>query len=259
MKIAVIQMNMKAGDTAYNYYHAEELLLQASQASPDLIILPETWNTGFFPKDGIEKYADKNGENAKKLLSRISKGNTVSIIGGSVTEEKNGKIYNTSYIYNEKGENIYSYSKMHLFSPMDEHIYFTPGDRADVFSLCGVNTAVLICYDLRFPEAARALAVKGAEILFVVSQWPCERIAQMEILLKARAVENQMFTVLCNSCGKFGETVYGGNSMVCDPLGNVIKSAKTQEEILFCDINLKKLTDIRSSINVFRDRRTDIY
>lgn len=259
MKIAVIQMNMKKEAPEANFLHAYELLSQAAENGAEVLILPETWNTGFFPKENLSILADKNGEKTHSLLEKISRGNGVYIVGGSVTAEKDGKIFNTCYIYNEKGEHLSSYSKTHLFSPMDENLYYTAGDNLCVFQLGDIKAAVIICYDLRFPEIARKLALSGAEILFVPSQWPIERIKQMEILMKARAVENQMYVVLCNAAGAFNETVFGGHSAVCDPLGNVLINAGNEEEIIYCEISTDCVSDVRHKINVFSDRRTDIY
>lgn len=250
---------MREEDTEYNFSHMKKLLIEAAAASPDVIILPETWNTGFFPKENIKALSDKNAGRTKELLSFISREYKVSIIGGSVTEEKDGNIFNTCYIYNDKGENIASYSKTHLFTPMKEHDFYKAGEEVFTFTLAGVKAAVIICYDLRFPELSRKLSLEGAEILFVPSQWPKERISQLEILLRARAVENQMFTVLCNSCGEFNKTVFGGNSLVSDPYGNIVLKAGEKEEIITADIDLDIIKNIRKTIPVFDDRRPELY
>lgn len=254
----MIQMKIKEGDTEYNFSRARTLLEKAAQNRPDVIMLPETWNTGFFPKDDIDDTADENAVKTKALLSRISREYKVNIVGGSVTEKKDGKFFNTCYVFDDKGNNIASYSKAHLFSPMEENRYYSAGDGICLFTVNGIKAAVMICYDLRFPEFARKAALSGAEVIFVPAQWPKERISQMKILLRARAVENQMFALLCNSCGEAYNTLYGGSSLVCDPLGNT-DSAGDGEEILFVSCDTDVIKDIRKSINVFSDRREDIY
>lgn len=258
MKISVIQMNMRANDTEYNFAHAEELLKRAGENS-DAVILPETWNTGFFPKDNIRSLADKNASRTKELFSRISKEYKTAVIGGSVTEERNGKIYNTCYIFNKAGECISSYSKTHLFSYMKEDCFYEKGGGTALFELNGIKAGVIICYDLRFPELARKLAASGAEILFVPCQWPAERTELMKTLIKGRAAENQMYSVLCNSCGEFGETVYGGHSLIADPLGEIISEAGENEEILSLEIDTEKVKALRHEFKVFSDLREDLY
>ena len=127
------------------------------------------------------------------------------------------------------------------------------------FLLNGVQCGIIICYDVRFPELTRSLAVEGLDMLFVVSQWPKVRTFHLCTLTAARAIENQMFVVCCNSCGTAGETVYGGNSAIIDPWGQAIASAGDKETILAGDCDLSVLTDIRNTIPVFRDRKTNLY
>lgn len=258
MNIAIIQMKVKEGDTEFNYAHMEELLYKAVKNSPDVIVLPETWNTGFFPKDDIWVLADESAERTKKLLSFFSREYKTYIVGGSITEKRDGKIFNTCLIFSPDGDIVSSYSKVHLFSPMEENRYYTAGDDICIFEINGIRASVMICYDLRFPELARKAALRGAQIFFIPAQWPSARIEQMNILFKARAVENQSFTVLCNGCGEAYGTAFGGNSAVCDPFG-FTRSAGSEEEIFYalCDTDL--LSEARKNINVFSDIRKDIY
>lgn len=252
-------MNVRQEQPEVNIEHAKMLLSKAAKNGADVLILPETWNTGFFPKSNPDVLSDKNGETVKALLEEISRTYEVFVIGGSVSVNENGKIFNTCYIYNEKGELVSSYRKTHLFSPMNEHLYFTAGDSLCTFSVGDTKAAVMICYDLRFPEIARRLALSGAEILFIPAQWPKERIQQMEILLKARAVENQMYTVLCNAVGTFDGTVFGGHSTFCDPFGNALSIQSEDEEILYCEADIDLVSSVRRKINVFADRREELY
>ncbi len=259
MKISVIQMNMRAGDTEYNYSHARRLLTAAAESAPDIIVLPETWNTGFFPREDIAALADSDGRRTRALFEEISREYKVNIIGGSITEKREDGIYNICYIYNDKGENISCYSKTHLFSPMGENELYKAGNSCAVFDICGTRAAVIICYDLRFPELARRLVLSGAELLFVPSQWPKERLSQLDILLRGRAVENQMFVVNANSCGTFSDVSYGGNSTVVSPSGTVLLKAGAEEEIQSLCIDTAEVKAVRNAINVFADRREELY
>ena len=123
-------------------------------------------------------------------------------------------IYNTAFVFDRNGKEIGAYDKTHLFTPMAEDKYFQKGDHLTFFELDGVRCGIIICYDIRFPELVRSYAVKGLDMLFVVSQWPAVRIPHLLALTKARAIENQMFVVCCNSCGTAGSTVYGGQEYV---------------------------------------------
>ena len=158
-----------------------------------------------------------------------------------------------------EGECIAFYDKTHLFTPMGEDNYFTPGDHLCRFTLDGVSCGLIICYDVRFPELTRSLTVPGLDMLFVVSQWPKVRTFHLRSLTTARAIENQMFVVCCNSCGTAGETVYGGNSAVIDPWGETICLAGEKEQTITAECDLNILKNIRSTIPVFRDRRPELY
>ena len=260
MKVACIQMDMAFGKPDDNFRKAESLITQAVDAGAHIVVLPETWNTGFFPKDDLWELADMDGSRTKAFLSEMALNNNVNIVGGSVANVKGAGVYNTCYVFNRKGECVAEYDKTHLFSPMDEDKYFKKGDHVSFFELDGLKCAVIICYDVRFPELTRTMTVKGVDMMFMVSQWPLVRVPHLDALTKARAIENQMFMVCCNSAGKAGETVYGGNSSVNDPWGVTIAHAKGQEEeIIIADCDTSILDGIRNSINVFRDRRPEIY
>ena len=178
----------------------------------------------------------------------------MNIVAGSVSNLRGGKIFNTAAVFDRKGACIAEYDKMHLFTPMGEDGFYARGDHICVFSLDGIKCGVIICYDLRFPELTRRLSLDGIEMLFVVSQWPRERIAHFRCLTAARAIENQIFVVNCNSCSAADSTVYGGTSAVIDPLGRTLALAEETEEILSaeCDMNLAE--EVRGSMPVFRDR-----
>lgn len=259
MKIACLQMDMKLGCPDENFAHAFELIAQSVEKKPDVLVLPETWNTGFFPQEGLEALCDVDGQRVKAEIGALAAQHGVNIVAGSVSNRRNGKIYNTAMVFNRQGTCIASYDKTHLFSPMGEHHSYTPGDHLCRFRLDGADCGLAICYDIRFPELTRSLTVPGLDMLFMVSQWPNVRTFHLRSLTTARAIENQMFVVCCNSCGTAGDTVYGGNSAVIDPWGETVALAGDQEEILLADCNLEVLRNIRNTIPVFRDRRPELY
>ena len=259
MKIACLQMDMKLGCPNENFTHAAELIEQAMAAQPDVLVLPETWNTGFFPKENLAALCDEDGARVKEKIGGLAAKYGVNIVAGSVSNRRNDNIYNTAMVFDRTGACIASYDKTHLFSPMGEHLSYTPGDHLCRFQLDGVDCGLIICYDIRFPELTRSLTVPGLDLLFVVSQWPGVRTAHLRTLTTARAIENQMFVVCCNSCGTAEDTVYGGSSAVIDPWGETIALAGTQEEILMGECSMDTLDKIRSTIPVFRDRRPELY
>jgi predicted amidohydrolase len=259
MKISCIQMDMKFGCPEENFTHAVALAEQAMAEQPDVLVFPETWNTGFFPKENLESLCDQDGSQVKEVFGALAAKLNVNIVSGSVANYRDGKVFNTAYVFDRKGECIAAYDKTHLFTPMGEDNYFTPGDHLCRFTLDGVSCGLIICYDVRFPELTRSLTVPGLDMLFVVSQWPKVRTFHLRSLTTARAIENQMFVVCCNSCGTAGETVYGGNSAVIDPWGETLRLAGEKEQTITAECDLNILKNIRSTIPVFRDRRPELY
>lgn len=259
MKVTCLQMDMKLGCPDKNFSHAEKLICEAMKKQPDVIVLPETWNTGFFPKENLTELSCKDGATVKLHIGELAKKYKVNIVAGSVSNVRDGKVYNTALVFDRNGTCIASYDKTHLFTPMGEDEYYTRGDHLCSFLLDGVKCGVIICYDLRFPELIRKLSLQGLDMLFVVSQWPKDRIFHLRTLTVARAIENEMFVVCCNSCGTAGPIVFGGNSAVIDPLGKTIALAGESEEILAVECEWQIITQIRNSIPVFRDRRPDLY
>lgn len=259
LRVSIVQMDVKFKDLDGNFKKAEELIRKASEASPDVICLPEAWSSGFFPKEDLKDYSDNNGERTKSFLGSLAKELNVNIVGGSVANIKGDKIYNTSFTFNRNGECIGEYDKIHLFSYMNEHHYFAPGENLVTFELDGVKCGIIICYDIRFLELIRTLALKEIDILFVPAQWPVPRLNHWETLNLARAIENQIYVVSNNSCGTAGETVYAGHSAVIDPWGEVLAKGSYNEEIITQDIDLEVVEKIRNTINVYRDRRPNLY
>ena len=259
LRVACVQMDMRLGDADGNFAHAEELVRAAVEREhPDVVVLPETWNTGFFPED-LSACADRDGMRTKETFSRLAKELHVHIVAGSVADRRDGRFYNTAYVFDRTGALVTSYDKTHAFTPMGEQLAFAQGDALCRFSLEGHDCGLIICYDIRFPELTRTLALQGMDLLFVVSQWPEKRNLHLQTLSRARAIENQMFLVLCNSCGTAGETRYGGGSALIDPWGETLAQAGREEEILAADLDFSVIEGIRSSINVFRDRRPELY
>lgn len=259
MKVSCLQMNMELGNPAKNLSHAKQLIKTAMEEKPDVLVLPETWNTGFFPKTRLSELSCCDGKEIKEQIGDLAKEYNVNIVAGSVSNVRGNSIYNTAFVFNREGVCIAEYDKTHLFTPMGEDKFYTAGNHLCRFTLDGVRCGIIICYDLRFPELIRTLALSGLDVLFMVSQWPKARTFHLRTLTTARAIENQMFVVCCNSCGIAEETVFGGNSVIINPLGETLALAGETEEIISADCNMDILSEIRGTIPVFADRRHELY
>jgi omega-amidase len=260
LRLALLQMHIEAGQPETNFNKLAELLEEAvnQPSKPDLIMFPEMWNTGYALTE-IRELADKEGARTKAFLSDFSRKHSVYIIGGSIAELKHNEVFNTTYAFDRAGNVISDYSKIHLFRLMDEEKHLAAGNKPGTVDLDGQAAGMMICYDIRFPELARKLALGGAKLLFVPAEWPNPRLHHWRTLLTARAIENQMFVVACNRMGKSGDTEFFGHSIVLDPWGEVVAEAGEEETILYADIDLSLVDSVRAKIPVFEDRRPVIY
>ncbi|PZE22897.1 carbon-nitrogen family hydrolase [Paenibacillus xerothermodurans] len=258
--VALIQMDIAIGEPERNFAKLQTLLGEAvsQEKKPDVILLPEMWNTGY-SLDRIQELADVEGGRTHALLSSFSREHRVNLIGGSIAEKKGQDVYNTIYAYDREGKRTADYSKIHLFRLMDEEKYLKEGDRLGQLELDGVEAGMMICYDIRFPELSRKLALGGAQIMFVPAEWPNPRLHHWRTLLMARAIENQMFVVSCNRVGVSGTTEFFGHSMVIDPWGEVLAEAGETEQIVRAEIDLGLVSEVRSRITIFEDRRPALY
>lgn len=258
MKFALLQMDIKFGDPDTNYEKAKHLINQAVQQSPDVIVLPELWTTGY-DLDRLDTIADPEGKRAKDFFSALAKKHQVHIIGGSVAVQKENDIYNTLLVFNRDGDLNKEYAKAHLFRLMREEQFLSAGDLDGLFQLESIPTAGFICYDIRFPEWIRAHVLQGAGLIIVPAEWPTPRIDHWRHLLISRAIENQSFVVACNRVGRDPDNAFGGHSLVINPWGEILAEADDTEQILYADIDPSTLSDIRKRIPVFDDRRPGLY
>lgn len=260
LKFAIIQMNVKAGDVAHNMEVLQAKLNEAVAGieKPDVIMFPEMWNTGYALTE-IDTLADADGKQTIALLSEFAKQHKVNIIGGSIAEKKADGVYNTIYAFDRSGSIINDYSKLHLFRLMDEEKYLQAGDKLGYLEIDGVQAAMMICYDIRFPELARSLALQGAKVLFVPAQWPNPRLHHWRTLLMARAIENQMYVVACNRMGRSGDAEFFGHSIVIDPWGEIVVEAQDEDTIVQGEIDLSVVEKVRATIPIFEDRRPQYY
>ncbi len=260
-KISLIQMDVLLDEPEKNYEKAVALMEKAMEDGPDILVLPETLNTGFFPSpdEKLKALSDGDGRMTQKVFGDFAKAHGVNIVAGSVSVLENDKVYNRSYVFDREGKVIATYDKIHGFSPMGETKSYTGGDKLVHFELDGIPCSMAICYDIRFCELIRTEALRGADLFFLPAAWPLVRKEHWVTLSKARAIENQMYFCAVNECGKADATQFGGNSLMISPLGEEMAHLGEGEEIATVEIDTDVIQGIRESINVFRDRRPEFY
>lgn len=261
MKIALVQMDIEDGVQEVNLKTARSFGENAKAKNLDLLVFPEMFSTGYTMNS--KKYEEELGTGpSSALLREIAQSNGCNVLGG-VIEKTTEKAKNSALIYDEKGNLVYKFSKRFLPSFTDENIHYQPGVEMPVLEFKDQKIAVCICYEIRFPELFRTFVDRGATCIIVIASWSSPRAEHWKTLLKARAIENQVYIVGVNRVG-IGESEeadcmnqdeFLGQSMVIDPFGNIIASTEEgKEDLIVADLDVEKVNDLRKSFPVLDDR-----
>lgn len=254
VRVASVQFDVVLGDAEANQQKAAALVEEAAAKGAQIVLLPELWNCGYL-LDELPRLAEgKNGKSIA-LMRKLAAKHQIYIFAGSIAEKKDGKYYNTSFAINDRGDIIAKYRKAHLFSlGLREKEYFTPGDDWILVDTPFMRVGMLICYDLRFPEFCRNLALRGADLFVVPAQWPKSRLTDWRLFCKVRAIENQCFLISANRTGE-DEFAYPGSSAIISPRGDMIAEAQEEEGLILGDLDLELLQSTREKIPMLTDRR----
>jgi omega-amidase len=252
---SALQFNIAVGNIKENLKKALSALQRAAEQGAQLAVLPEMWSCGYDYKN-LSSLAMETPQVLDKWRDQCAKLKMVSV--GSLPELADGTIYNTAYLI-DRGEVLGSYRKLHLFSTMGEDRFLGAGDSTLVSETSIGKVGIAICYDLRFPELFRKLALDGAEIICIPAEWPKPRQEHWKTLLRARAIENQLFIVAANCCRVQGKLDFFGLSQLISPLGNILQIAGEEDTELVAEFDFSELKSYRNQINILEDRRSDIY
>jgi len=260
LRVGVLQLDVQAGNREANFIRVKECIERSWVPSelPTAIVLPELWDTGY-ALDKANMLASVKGNETASFLGELARKYGVWFIGGSTLAKTERGVTNRAQVIDPQGKLIAFYDKVHLFPLMEEDKYLAAGDRDCIFDWEGVSAGCVICYDLRFCEWMRCYALKGVKLLFISAEWPSARAKHWEILLKARAIENQVFVISCNRCGVTTENTFDGRSLVVDPWGEVLLDAGSKEGLYFVDIDPDKVLEARTKVPVFKDRVPALY
>ncbi|KAF0220810.1 MAG: carbon-nitrogen hydrolase family [Geobacteraceae bacterium] len=255
VKAAAVQFNIRMGDIDANVEYVRDALARLAAEGVQLAVLPEMWSCGFAYRE-LNELAKRTPEVVEEM-GRLSAQYGMVLVG-SLPEPDGDKVCNTAYVV-DRGELAGKYRKIHLFSLMNEDRSFTGGDSRLVADTHLGRVGVFICYDLRFPELARRLAVEGAEILVVPGEWPKPREEHWRTLLKARAIENQMFVVAANCCGVLGKLDFFGSSLIIGPKGELLAEGGYENCELTATLDFAVMENWRQQITCFQDRKPACY
>jgi predicted amidohydrolase len=235
---------------------------EAAEDGAELVVLPELWLHGAFDPEPWERTAEPlHGETAQ-LLQQTAVDCGIVLHGGSIVERTpDGKLYNTSLVFDDEGEMLAGYRKIHRFGfDKGEAAVMSPGGHVTTFPLRDIDGSVLTevglatCYDVRFPELYRKLLDAGAETVVQVAAWPARRREHWRTLCRARAIENQTFLLACAAAGTQAGLEMSGHSVVLDPWGEVVAEAGPEPTVLHAEIDPAAVAETRARFPVLKDR-----
>ncbi len=261
MKIAAAQISCALGDVTANLEKIRAFSSRAREKGADLIVFPEMADTGY-AMPNIREHASPWTRGAVPELQQLARNLSLAIICG-LSERERDCIYNSQIVIDANGEIIGKYRKTHLFAPapIEEDKCFAAGDCMACLPLGGFRLGLSICYDLRFPEVYRTLAVaERANVFIVSSAWPFPRVEHLRILALARAIENQSYLVLANRVGTDDGLTFCGSSAIIDPSGAVLAGASAdREELVLAEVSDDVIRSVGGGMAVFAHRRAELY
>ena len=268
IRVACVQMTSRS-DKAANIEAAERLLARAAATGADVVVLPEKWNA-IGDVGALHAAAEPlEGGESVAAMAGWARRHGVTLVGGSITERRDGrdKLSNTSLVFDPEGNVAAVYRKIHLFDVEVGGVTYLeseaeePGDEPVVADVEGWRIGLSVCYDVRFPELYRILALEGAELLTVPAHFTTPTGKDhWHVLLRARAIENQAYVA---AAAQVGETLPGkpayGRSLISDPWGTVVAQAPDVETVVTAELDRARLREIRAKLPSLANRQPDAY
>ena len=266
MKTALIQMKVGTNKEE-NLRKADRLVCRSGEAGAEIVVLPEMfccpYDNSCFPL-----YAEPRGGRVYTALAETARRAGVVLVAGSFPERDGDRLYNTCFVFDGSGREIARHRKAHLFDidveggqHFHESEVFTPGDQVTDFSALGHTFGLAICFDIRFAELFRSMALAGAEAVFVPAAFNMTTgPLHWDLSFRMRAVDNQLFTLGCAPARDASASyVSYAHSLVCSPWGTVLAQAGTEETILYAGIDFEENRRVRSQLPILSAWRPELY
>jgi predicted amidohydrolase len=258
MRIALAQLAGVEGDIGHNLATARRALDEAARLKADCVVLPELHLTGFVAPDHLPHVAEPWPGQTLAGLIELAASRRMGLCTSFVEAAEDGSVANTAVLAGPDGRILSTYRKTHLFDA--ERRLYTPGDElTDPADFLGAATGLLVCYDVEFPEAARRLALAGAQCILVPSANMAPWGPRHRVFVTARALENHLFVAYCNRCGEGPGMTYCGGSVIIDPMGEVLCEAGADEAVVCAEIDMGVATESTKVFDYRLERRPDLY
>lgn len=258
MNIGLVQLEVVRKEKQVNFRNVERCLhdLCGKPHKPDIVVLPELWSTGY-ALESLTEISSFEGEEEAEFLGDMAKTYNVWFAGGSVACKTAKGITNRAQVIDRQGILRAYYDKVHLVPMFNEEQFLIAGDKVSVCEIDNVFVGLAVCYDVRFCEFIRSLPLLGAQLIIISAEWPESRISHWQVLIRARAIENQCFVIGVNAAGT-GDG-HGGNSMIVAPDGEVLTQFGLEEDYQTVAVDIECVRRVRENVPVFSSRRPHMY
>jgi predicted amidohydrolase len=266
VKVACAQIDVAYGDKNRTVSNACDWIEEAAHEGADVVLFPElVLSAGYYLGERYHSVAETVPGTTTKYIAKKASDCGVYLIAGMAEKSNEGTLFDSAVAIDRQGELVGTYRKTHIYTPTES--IFTPGSELPVFQTDFGKIGILICYDLEFPEPARVLALKGAEIIFhLVADWPRgvpgefpERI--FDVSFRARALENRITIASCNRVGEDPDlhSAFYGLSRIVGTQGEILAGADRGEKLITACIDLEQARKERQSYDYLLNRRPDLY
>ncbi|WP_307429343.1 nitrilase-related carbon-nitrogen hydrolase [Pseudarthrobacter defluvii] len=267
MLLSVLQANAAVLDVEANLLTVDRAARRAAQAGADLLLTPELFPVGYAPLRLRGELDPANLPVIRGQLADIARRNGIALVYSlpSVADSGTGVFtqgagwHIAATLVDATGAELLTYAKVHLFGGEERKAFVAAAEPPAVVPFKGVRTSLLICYDIEFPEAARAAAARGAELLLVPTALSAGFDAVPQVLIRARALESQLNVAYANHCGQEDAYIFGGGSVVAGPDGALLAAAGDGPELLFAQVGTEAVIEAREAVPYLRERRPELY
>jgi predicted amidohydrolase len=260
MRIAVYQCESQPADVAGNLARLDQAAADATVEGAELLVCPEMFLTGYnIGAAAVSRLAEPRDGRSANAVAEIARKRGIAILYGYPERSADGAIFNTVQLMDVDGGSLGHYRKTHLFGELDRSMFSPAAADSGVVELNGWRLAMLICYDVEFPENTRRLALAGADLIVVptANMVPYDFVATT--IVPARAFENQLYVAYANYCGSEAEISYCGLSCVASPDGKDAARAGRNEALIIGELDRARLSASRSINSYLADRRPELY
>ncbi|WP_251859537.1 carbon-nitrogen hydrolase family protein [Clostridium sp. Marseille-Q2269] len=269
-KIALCQMKVEK-EKKRNIMKAIEMITKAKKGNCNVAVLPEMFNCPYenkYFRPYSETINEENPGETVKAIKKTAKDLNIYIVAGSIPEIEKNHIFNTSIVVDNKGSLIATHRKVHLFDidvkggvRFKESDTLTPGNKVTLFNTPWGKLGLMICYDIRFPELSRIMALNGAKAIFAPAAFNMTTgPAHWETLFKSRALDNQVYMIgVAPARDKNSNYISYGNSLIANPWGKIVTRLDDKEDVIFSELDLDYEDRIREELPLLKHIRNDIY